>query len=116
MKLIIAGGRKYQLTGRDFYCLDLHFKKVVSEVISGGASGADSDGEYWAKRSIIPFKIFKADWKKYGKSAGPRRNVLMAQYADAVVLFPGGSGTESMYQEAKKYGIKIYDWRNADVK
>jgi predicted Rossmann-fold nucleotide-binding protein len=35
----------------------------------------------------------------------------MAQYADAVVLFPGGKGTQSMFDEATKAGIVIFDWR-----
>ena len=35
----------------------------------------------------------------------------MAQYADAVALFPGGIGTKSMYNEAVAAGIVIYDFR-----
>jgi hypothetical protein len=37
----------------------------------------------------------------------------MAKCADAVALFPGGRGTENMYQEALKAGLIIYDFRLA---
>jgi predicted Rossmann-fold nucleotide-binding protein len=34
----------------------------------------------------------------------------MAEYADAVALFPGGRGTASMRKEAEKAGIEVYDF------
>ena len=46
------------------------------------------------------------------KAAGPIRNKEMAEYADAVALFPGGTGTESMFKEAKAADIKIYNYSN----
>lgn len=109
MKLIIAGGRNYKFTKEDIEALnDIQY---VDEVVSGGAPGADGCGERWATARGIPVRRFLADWKRYGRGAGPIRNREMAQYADAVVLFPGGRGTESMYQEAARAGIKIFDWR-----
>ena len=112
MKLIIAGGRDYELTREDRGWLDdLWVMEGVDEVVSGGAKGADASGEAWAVAREIPVKVFPANWDKHGKAAGPIRNEEMAAYADAVALFPGGRGTESMYQEAKKAGIEIYDFR-----
>lgn len=99
LSVVIAGGRDYNLTAADEEWLDT---LPIREVVSGGASGADAGGEAWAVKRGIPVKIFRADWKTYGKSAGPIRNFLMAEYADAVVLFPGGRGTASMRQEAEK--------------
>src|SRR5690606_3144256 len=95
MKLIIAGGRDYRFTPNDIE--QLNSLKNITEVVSGGAKGADAEGEQWATEQGIPIKIFKADWKQYGRGAGPRRNQAMADYADAVVLFPGGKGTENMF-------------------
>lgn len=110
MKLIIAGGRDYRLTERDFAWLDW-LRISVSEVVSGGAIGVDSDGEAWAERNGIPVERFPADWKAHGRAAGPIRNRKMAEYADAVVLFPGARGTASMWREARRAGIRIYDRR-----
>jgi len=36
--------------------------------------------------------------------------IFDAEYADAVATFPGGRGTDSIYGEAKKVGITIYDF------
>ncbi len=112
MKLIIAGGRDYKLTSHNFLKLeDILSFYWISEVVSGGATGADECGEWWAAQHNIPVKQFPADWKTHGKVAGPIRNKQMAEYADAVALFPGGRGTESMYQEAIKAGMQIFDFR-----
>lgn len=107
MKLIIAGGRDYSLTAEDIRELD---RMPITEVVSGGATGADMSGEHYAEQRGLPVKKFMADWKSHGRGAGPIRNRLMADYADGVALFPGGRGTASMYAEAKKTGIEIFDF------
>ena len=109
MKLIIAGGRDYHLTPEDYEFLD--GLDDVTEVISGGATGADHDGELWAIDREIPVIRVDPNWEKHGKAAGPIRNRQMAYRADAVVLFPGGRGTESMAKEARDAGITIFDRR-----
>lgn len=109
MKTIIAGGRDYFLNENDYLDLD---NFGITEVVSGACKGVDSCGEAWAFMGNIPVKIFNADWTKHGRAAGPIRNREMAQYADQVILFPGGRGTQSMYNEAKKAGIKIVDRRD----
>jgi len=109
MKLIIAGGRDYILNEHDIK--KLNAIPGVTEVVSGGATGADSCGEKWAVYRKLPVKIFHAEWGKHGRSAGPLRNKQMAEYADAVALFPGGKGTSNMYMNALKYKLRIFDFR-----
>ena len=110
MKLIIAGGRHYSLTAEDVDELD-HLHRSIDEIVSGGAQGADKSGEAYAFYRKIPVKRFPADWQTHGRAAGPIRNKAMAEYADAVALFPGGKGTASMFREAKAAGLTIYDFR-----
>lgn len=105
-RLIIAGGRDYQLTDLDFEFLDELMP--VAEVVSGCCSGADSGGESWAASRNIPVQSFPADWK-LGRKGGPIRNAQMAKYATAVVLFPGGEGTKSMRRLAVKAGIRVIE-------
>lgn len=113
MKLIIAGSRNLQPEQFPDKRLDeLHKTIRVTEVVSGGAWGADYLGEVWAEGHELPIMRFNADWDKYGKRAGPIRNRLMAEHADAVVLLPGGIGTASMAREAARAGIIIHDWRD----
>lgn len=105
LSVIVAGGRDYQMTAADEAWLDT---LPVREVVSGGATGADAGGEAWAHKRGIPVKRFPADWKSHGKSAGPIRNRKMAEYADALALFPGARGTDSMRKEAERRGLQIF--------
>lgn len=109
MKLIVAGGRRYTLSATDI----AHLEAIegVTEVVSGCARGVDRDGEAWAERKGIPVRRFPPEWNRYGRGAGVVRNREMAAYADAVALFPGKRGTESMCEEAREVGIAIYDFR-----
>ena len=50
-----------------------------------------------------------ADWDKYGKSAGYRRNKEMAEVADACICFWDGQskGTKHMIDIATDMGLKV---------
>jgi len=110
MKVIIAGGRTFVPT--EAHCLVLCEQKEllpITEVVSGCAKGADAFGEWWASEHGIPVKEFPANWGRYGRGAGPIRNRQMAEYADALIAFPGGSGTRHMLRTAKELGLVIVD-------
>ena len=74
------------------------------QVVSGGAQGADAMAEKWARQNNFPIKIFKPDWLKYGKAAGPIRNQQIIEYATHVIAFPSktGKGTQDSIMRAKK--------------
>lgn len=111
MKVIIAGGRRYIPTDEDLVLLKkLHGLYGFTEIVSGGCRGGDKVGENFARQEVIQLKVYPAEWSKYGRAGGPMRNYAMARYADAVILFPGGRGTDSMRQAAREHGLKIlYD-------
>lgn len=111
MKTIIAGGRDYIFSEADINRLD-NIIEQITEVVSGCARGADTCGEKWAESHGIPVKKFPADWDRFGKSAGHRRNQQMAEYAQAVVLFPGGFGTADMAKRAKRMKLLVFDFRD----
>lgn len=112
MRIVVAGGRDYRLKPKDYSRLNLTLP-VITELVSGGCpTGVDADAEAWAVEHKLLVKRFPADWDKHGRAAGPIRNAEMAAYAHAVILFPGGRGTESMYQQAIKANKPVYDWRN----
>lgn len=115
MKVIIAGGRDYD----EFKVLYTAMNKFlilhpITEVVYGGAQGADAFGACWAADQHIPVKLFPADWKTLGKAAGPIRNHDMAKYADWLVAFWDGRsrGTKNMIDNAfkEKIGITIYSY------
>lgn len=108
MKVIICGGRDYQLTADDYKWLDeLHARTPFTEIVSGAQRGADMCGEIWARQHGIPVQRFPADWDAFGLAAGPMRNRQMANYANGCVAFPGGRGTANMVAVAKELGLGV---------
>ena len=85
------------------------FHDVVTHVIVGGAKGADTIAERWAREKSIPVTVYPANWDRDKKAAGPIRNKLMLTDGkpDLVVAFPGGSGTGNMIAQAVKAGVKV---------
>lgn len=67
------------------------------EIVSGGAQGVDFLAELYAKKHTLKFTEFKADWDTYGKSAGYRRNVEMAEYADALIAIWDGQSKGTLH-------------------
>ena len=109
MKTIIAGTRKIT----DPYLLDKIIKQSgfnITTVISGCAKGVDQLGETWADIHDVPVLRFQAQWKKFGRGAGPMRNMEMAENADAcIVIWDGESnGTKNMISLAKKKGLMLH--------
>ena len=110
-KVIIAGTRTledYELVKQ---YADYKLSKITEqiEIVSGGADGADALGERYARERGYSIKVFPAEWEKYGRSAGPRRNKQMAEYADALLAYWDGKsrGTKNMIDEARKRQLKI---------
>ena len=113
-KIVIAGCRNYYNYDEAKAYLDDCLAEIKSEneiiILSGGASGADKLGERYALENDFQIELFLPDWDKYGKSAGPRRNELMAQACDYVVWCWDGisRGTCSMIAYAKEYGKPLF--------
>lgn len=110
-KTIIAGGRMFCPTKNHKLWLTALLKKLDTEIIvSGGAMGADQFGENMAEHLGLVCKVFPADWQRYGKSAGYKRNLQMAYYADSCIIFPGGRGTDHMKLTAENSGLHVIVW------
>ena len=108
IKLIIAGGRHGHIRIDQLLVLDYIVDSIRPvEIVNGGATGIDEDARNWAKQRKLPLSVFPADWETHGRSAGPIRNKEMAEYADALIAFPGGRGTENMRGEARSAGLPI---------
>lgn len=118
LRIIVAGGRDFDdyillCNSLTEYLDRLHPKEQIT-IVSGGARGADTLGEEFAKRHGFNLKRFPANWGKYGKSAGPIRNRDMAEFAaktDGVLFafWDGNSrGTANMITLAEKYGLDVH--------
>lgn len=120
MKVIIAGTRYKDKDAKivfDDYNLVVEAVARsgfnITEVVSGTAIGADRLGEKWAIANGIPIKEIPADWNRYGNAAGPMRNKVMAEYADAAIVVwdgksPGSRNmVENMIRIKKPYYVAL---------
>jgi len=117
-KYIIAGSRDFT----DFELMEKVLKEFeISEIVCGGARGADLLGKEYGDKYGITVKMFPANWERFGNRAGPLRNIEMAEYSNALIAFWDGesTGTKHMITEAHrrklyttvvKYIIKTEEW------
>lgn len=115
MRLLVCGGRRFWYRSRVWKELDLiHAKTPVSCLIHGHAMGADALAAEWAEeRRVDCITGFVANWKRFGRAAGPMRNAKMLSEGkpDLVVAFPGGVGTADMVKKAKAAGVTVKEIR-----
>lgn len=121
MKLAIIGSRSYGDYEGDTLLLNDKFTKAlevlqnsfpagsVSEIVSGGARGADAIGKALAGHLRLKYTEFLPDWARYGRSAGFRRNALIINYTDVVLAFWDGTscGTKHSIDLAKAQNKKV---------
>ena len=110
MKLAIVGSRTFN----DY---DLFVKKLmyyvaietIDLIISGGAIGTDSLAKEFTVHFNMPYLEFPAEWDKYGKSAGYRRNIDIVRACDEVLAFWDGKskGTKHTIDIAKQQNKKV---------
>ena len=118
MRIIIAGSRT--IAGRDgelavleaiTEAMEAWGIQEVTEIVTGGARGADELGKQFSERFGIAHKEFPADWDTHGKKAGYLRNVEMADYADALVLVWDGKskGSKMMKDIAERRWMPVVE-------
>ncbi|MEU9871140.1 DUF2493 domain-containing protein [Actinomadura sp. NPDC048021] len=116
MKLIVTGSRDW----KDWYyiwsALELftRFSERVTLVHGDCPDGVDSHADDWGETNAAFVGIIRypADWNKYGKAAGPKRNKQMVNDhldADYVLAFPLGEskGTRGCMKYAKWMGLDV---------
>jgi len=121
-KVIIAGSRGFSnyklLKEKCNEYLREKRKEYNIIIISGGARGADTLGEKYAQDEGFSLEVFPANWNKFGKSAGFRRNEQMAEVADALIAFWDGKshGTKHMIEimENKKLLVRVVNYETSD--
>lgn len=107
MHIAIVGSRGYMRLDvvRDY------ISKLPEDtvIVSGGARGVDTAAEDAARARGLQTLIFPAEWSKYGKSAGFKRNQLIVDASQKLVAFWDGSsrGTKSSIDLAYKKGIEV---------
>ena len=93
VKLAIVGSRTFN----DYATFNFVMNKIcrendynVKQVISGGAVGADTYGEQFARLRNIPIRVLRPDWNREGKKAGFLRNVEIIKACTVCIAFWDG--------------------------
>ncbi len=109
MRVIVAGSRSAKEHDVRHALDTCPWIGFVTAIVSGTARGTDRFGEQWAKDHGIRIEQYPADWKTFGKRAGPVRNQIMAENAEGLIAVWDGEsrGTASMIELAKKRGLRI---------
>lgn len=113
-RIVVAGSRTfddYEIAKSVIAdCLKTFEGEYTFIFLSGSCKGADALGERYAKEHGYKTELYPADWARYGKGAGPKRNEEMAKNCDAVICFWDGQsrGTRSMIELAQKYNKELF--------
>jgi len=107
VKLAVVGSRGFS----NFRFLEKTLEEYLGRVIlfiSGGADGADSLGEKWARRHGIEPLVFEPDHKRY-RHPYHHRNRLIAEACTLLVAFWDGrsSGTKYTIDYARRIGREV---------
>lgn len=109
-KVLVCGGRKFDDEKFLYDILDaMHAEFKFTEIIHGGAFGADKLAGKWASERGIKETVYRPNYSKYPPHIAPfRRNTVMAQQKpNLVVAFPGGNGTADMVKKAQRHKLNI---------
>lgn len=109
-KLLVCGSR----TITNVSWIFSEIEKYISEsnlqysdihIIEGSAKGVDKIAKQFADDRNIPVIEMPADWKSYGRAAGPIRNEQMVRLCDqCLILWDGKShGTKNDIDLCDKY-------------
>jgi len=108
-KLIVAGGRDFADYDKMVdeilkLCQHGEYKDKAVSIVSGMAPGADTLAVDFTKDYGVVLHPMPANWTKFKKAAGFRRNAEMAQFADGLLAFWDGvsPGTKHMIDTMKK--------------
>ena len=104
MKIAIIGSRDLHIDNLGDYLPD-----GVTEIVSGGAKGIDSDAEAYSMVNNLKMTVFLPDYNRYKRGAPIIRNKQIVDYSDEVIAFWDGisKGTKSVIDYCMKTGKKV---------
>ena len=117
MKLLITGSRR--ATAQDYAGLAAAIQKYApqaSEILHGGAIGADQLAEQYARAQGLPVTVIRPDYTQWPAKVAPlKRNHDLVALADGVIALykgkrKGGTAyTAKLAQDAGKLLVELHD-------
>ena len=110
---VFTGGRDFTDRRQVNSFLSLYISPEDVVMVGDCPTGLDA----MIRDAIPSAQVFAADWRRFGRRAGPYRNCKMCQSAAALasatsadaycVAFPGGRGTASCVLQARRAGLRL---------
>lgn len=110
-RIAVTGGRDFNGIPIVTWAFDTIGLCGDDTLVHGGCRGAD---DLCARVAYFNYgaetEAYYADWKRYGRAAGPKRNRQMLESGiDMLIAFPGGKGTLNCVMTAKSLGIPVME-------
>ena len=111
MIILICGDRNW--TNLEVMVREMELLPKVATIVHGAARGADTMAGVIADSLGMTVVPFPADWKKYGRSAGPVRNREMFRKTDPDLVLAfhdnidASKGTKDMVNYARQQGCQV---------
>ncbi|MDR0813414.1 MAG: DUF2493 domain-containing protein [Oscillospiraceae bacterium] len=111
MKVAVIGSRGLLIKD-----LDKYLPPETTEIVSGGAAGADTCAREYAKAHGIALTEFLPEYTRYGRAAPLKRNLQIIEYSDLVLAFWDGhsGGTRFVIENCRRLGVpvRVYPMHN----
>lgn len=95
MRVGVIGSRDINCDFYPFLCY--YIPKSVSEIVSGGADGADTLAAQYAHQNSIHLTEFLPEYSKYGRRATLVRNDLIVDNSEYILAFWDGKSRGTAY-------------------
>lgn len=104
MKVAVIGSRGLRVAN-----LEEYLPENTTEIVSGGAKGADASAKEYALTHGLKLTEFLPEYNKFGRGAPLKRNLTIIEYADIVLAFWDGRsrGTKFVIDNCRRLGIPI---------
>lgn len=116
IRILVAGSRdivSFRSVARKIarYLKDMRLSPRDVIFISGRARNGPDDFIYHIAKRVLKVELaeYPADWDRYGKSAGYKRNIEMLNNADVALFFHDGvsNGTNQGIEYAEDHGAEL---------
>lgn len=112
MRILVTGARDWDDVG-EIYTQLFPYMCVGNVLVHGGCpTGADAiANKIWREKGLA-VEVYPAEWKMYGRAAGPIRNKLMVDSKPDLVLafrFVESRGTKNCVMLARKANLRVIE-------